>query len=338
MAGSEVEVAARTPILLLTGFLGSGKTTLLNRLLRTPTGARLGVVVNEFGQVGIDGALLGPGDIVEMSDGCVCCAQGTELWEAALSLVDRAGATQLVVETSGIAEPAALQQQFDELPDSLHRRLDLLGTLCVVDVLHVRDSVARREEARRQILQAGRILLSKLDLCDAAGLEAAHRLLDELGAVTDRAGLLPGASAAELQQTLRWALLPGAARAPGAERATGNGRASGTERASGNGRPRHSRQLGAVSLRQAAPLLGGPLQRLLLELPGEVLRAKGFVRLAGGELAVVQLAGRRVELRPCTPEEAQRAPAESVLVFIGEGLDEDWLRMRLSACSVAQAA
>src|SRR4051794_24369134 len=95
--------APPTPLLLITGFLGSGKTTLINRWLRQQTGVRLGVVVNEFGQIGIDGALLGPGDILELSDGCVCCAKGTELWEAAVSLIDRAAATHVLVETSGVA-------------------------------------------------------------------------------------------------------------------------------------------------------------------------------------------------------------------------------------------
>ena len=151
------EGTAATPLLLVTGFLGAGKTTLINRWLRSPTGGKLGVVVNEFGQIGIDGALLGPGDVVEFSDGCVCCAKGTELWEAALSLVDRAGATHLLVETSGIADPAVLLEQYDLLPEALHTRLDLAGVLCVVDTLHLEDALERRAEARSQLRVADRL-------------------------------------------------------------------------------------------------------------------------------------------------------------------------------------
>ena len=89
------------------------------------------------------------------------------------------------------------------------------------------------------------------------------------------------------------------------------------------------------ALAEAAPLLEGPLRRLFADMRGEVLRAKGFVRLhrpEGEELALVELAGRRVELRPLDAEEAARVPPGSTLVFIGEGLDEAWLRLRLSAC------
>ncbi len=351
-----------TPILLITGFLGSGKTTLINRLLRTQTGAKLGVVVNEFGQIGIDGALLSTGDILELSDGCVCCARGTELWDAALSLVDRAGATHLIVETSGIAEPGVLLRQYEDLPEALRDRLDLRGLLCLVDVLHVSQAVTRRAEAEHQIREADRLLLTKLDLGDAMRLEEAHRLLDRLGATSDRVALPPDATPGDVAHTLRWALAPRmAGRAPAgpaqdpsfaghdgdAETRGGAGRSGHDGHVGHDGHPPggHGGQLCAVSLRETRPLLSGPLRQLLQELPGEVLRVKGFVRLADpgslgagsaadgdGAVALLELAGRRVELRPCTPEQAAKAPPGSTLVFIGEGLDEAWLRLRLSAC------
>ena len=103
---------APVPLLLITGFLGSGKTTFINRLLATAGQPKLGVVVNEFGQVGIDGSLLVGSGILELANGCVCCAKGTEMWEAALDLVDKAGAQVLLAETSGLVEPAALFEQY----------------------------------------------------------------------------------------------------------------------------------------------------------------------------------------------------------------------------------
>lgn len=324
-------MSARIPATVVTGFLGAGKTTLINRWLRSPTGERLGVVVNEFGQIGIDGALLGPGDVVEFSDGCVCCAKGTELWEAALSLVDRAGATHLLVETSGIADPAVLLEQYDLLPEALHARLDLAGVLCVVDTLHLEDALERRAEARSQLRVADRLLLTKGDLSGPEGLTRAHARLDHDGASPERAALQPDAPRMEVLDAFRWAFT---ARPPQAQGGHGHEHAH---------EHHHDRQLVAVSLAEAAPLLEGPLRRLFADMRGEVLRAKGFVRLhrpdgeANGEttseaLALVELAGRRVELRPLDADEAARVPPGSTLVFIGEGLDEAWLRLRLSAC------
>ena len=315
---------ASSPLLLVTGFLGSGKTTLINRLLRCGSGLRLGVLVNEFGQIGIDGALLGPGDVVEFSDGCVCCAKGTELWEAALSLVDRAGATHLLVETSGIADPAVLLEQYDLLPEALHARLDLAGVLCVVDTLHLEDALERRAEARSQLRVADRLLLTKGDLSGPEGLTRVHARLDHDGASPERAALQPDAPRMEVLDAFRWAFT---ARPPQAQQ--------GHEHAHEH---HHDGQLVAVSLAEAAPLLEGPLRRLFADMRGEVLRAKGFVRLrapAGDRLCVLQLSGQRLELRPAEAEEARGAPGGSALVFIGEGLDEPWLRLRLSACRAA---
>ena len=322
----------KTPLLLVTGFLGAGKTTLINRWLRSPTGERLGVVVNEFGQIGIDGALL-PGDVVEFSDGCVCCAKGTELWEAALSLVDRAGATCLLVETSGIADPQALLEQFDRLPEAMHSRLALVGTLCVVDVLHLEDALQRRAEARAQLAVADRLLLTKLDLGGPEALARTHARLDQLDATTERAALRPEEGAPAALALFRWAFARESRLGAAVE---GAGLARERAPAAASHDHHHQGQLMAVSLAEPRPLLEAPLRRLFTDMRGEVLRAKGFVRLhqadAPATVALLELAGRRVELRPLAADEAQRAPAGSTLVFIGEALDEPWLRLRLSAC------
>jgi G3E family GTPase len=328
-----------TPLLLITGFLGSGKTTFINRLLALPGQPRLGVVVNEFGQVGIDGTLLGGAGsgILELANGCVCCAKGTEMWEAALELVDRAGAEVLLIETSGLVEPGALLSQHRLLPPAMARRIDLRGLLCLVDAPQVGEAIARRPEAKQQLVLADRLLLSKLDLASPNELLATHRLLDELHATSERASLASLTPAAELANLLRWALAP----LP----------ASATEQPG----PRHTdpcppdcqrhrhggRQLSSVSLYEPEPLLADPLLQLLQKLRGEVLRVKGIVRLLGAPwqpastepcLAELQLAGRQVELLPLSIAASAIASPGSNLVFIGEDLDENWLRLRLSAC------
>lgn len=334
-----------TPLVLVTGFLGSGKTTFINRLLQLPTPPKLGVVVNEFGQIGIDGALLAGTEILELANGCVCCIKGTEMWESALELVDRAGAEVLLVETSGLVEPGVLLEQYALLPPALAARLELRGLLCLVDALHVHEALARRPEVAQQLRLADRLLLTKGDVGQPAELLAVHRLLDELGASTERARVTPATPASEVKNLLRWALQPSARRParrrPAAASATPDCAAEhdAPEHDHSHQRP-GGRQLCAVSVQEPLPLLAAPLLQLLRELPGQVLRVKGVVRVL--ELAdqgaprlqscVLQLAGRVVELAPATAATASAAPAGSTLVFIGEDLDESWLRLRLSAC------
>ncbi len=331
-----------TPLLLITGFLGSGKTTLINRLLQLSGPPKLGVVVNEFGQIGIDGALLAGTEILELANGCVCCVKGTEMWESASELIVRAGAEVLLVETSGMVEPGVLLAQYDLLPAALRERIELRGLLCLVDVRHIQEARARRSEVDAQLRLADRLLFTKGDISRPEELAAAHRLLDELGASTDRAGVTPTTPLGEVKNLLRWALGKGAA-----SKTTRAHRAAPDAKACPPDEPRHhhaghsaGQQLVAVSLQEPRPLLAAPLQQLLRELPGEVLRVKGLVRVleldpngkAVITLCVLQLAGRIVELVPASPATASAAPPGSTLVFIGEALDESWLRLRLSAC------
>jgi len=371
---SRNEKPGRTPFLLVTGFLGSGKTTLINRWLRGSSGPRLGVVVNEFGQVGIDGALLqqrGDGRaILELANGCVCCVRGTEMWDAALELVDRAGAEVILIETSGLVEPEALLQQYDLLPSEMARRVDLRGLLCVVDPLQVAEAITRRPEALHQIEHSQRMLLSKLDCATHDQVRSAHQLLDRLGASRERAGIARTASDDEVAGILRWALAtperPAATPTPASDcpqcqsaehAAAGNDHGDGVacgHVGHSHAAPHGGRQLMAVSLHEAQPLLPEPLLQLFSDLSGQptgstaaqrrhgdVLRAKGIVRVLGADnqpqLAAVHLAGHRVELRPMDAAD-ERVPSGSTLVFIGEDLDEPWLRVRLSACRSGQAA
>ena len=345
VAASETIVSRPpTPLVLITGFLGSGKTTLINRLLQLPGPPKLGVVVNEFGQIGIDGALLAGTEILELANGCVCCVKGTEMWESASELILRAGAEVLLVETSGMVEPGVLLAQYDLLPAPLRERIELRGLLCLVDVRHIQEARTRRSEVDAQLRLADRLLFTKGDISRPEELAAAHQLLDELGASTDRAGVTPTTPLGEVKNLLRWALGKGAAKKPAKvhvhHEAPDAKACSADEPRHHHAGPSGGQQLVAVSLQEPRPLLAAPLQQLLRELPGEVLRVKGLVRVLELEpsgqsvlrLCVLQLAGRIVELVPASPATASAAPPGSTLVFIGEALDESWLRLRLSAC------
>ena len=162
----------KIPVTVLTGYLGAGKTTLLNRILSEPHGKKFAVIVNEFGEIGIDNDLIVNADeeIFEMNNGCICCTVRGDLIAALTSLADKRAAGQLqfdrvIIETTGVANPGPVAQTFfmDEQV-AAHYMLD--AVLTVVDAKHGMQQLDVQEEAQRQVGFADRILLSKTDLVD----------------------------------------------------------------------------------------------------------------------------------------------------------------------------
>src|SRR6201994_4885841 len=168
---------ARLPVIAVTGFLGSGKTTLIRALLDKPEGANTAVVVNEFGEIGIDQALLrSSSDVtVLLGNGCLCCNIRTDLQETLRALfADRArGAVpsfeRVIIETSGLADPGPVLQTF-ATDRALGREFHLQALVTVVDCVSGADNLARMPEARKQVALADRVILTKSDLADAAAM------------------------------------------------------------------------------------------------------------------------------------------------------------------------
>lgn len=175
------------PLTVLTGFLGAGKTTLLNRLLRDPALADTLVIVNEFGEVGIDHLLVEKAgdDMVLLSAGCLCCTIRGDLVSTLEDLLRRRDNGRIVpfrrvlIETTGLADPAPVLAAVLHHP-YLSQRYGLEGVVTVVDALHGLATLARHEEARRQVAVADRIVLSKTDLegAEPAPVEARLRQLN----------------------------------------------------------------------------------------------------------------------------------------------------------------
>ena len=162
----------------MTGFLGSGKTTLIRRLLGKPQGANTAIVVNEYGEIGIDHALLrSSSDVtVLLGNGCLCCNVRSDLQETLRELfADRArGAVpsfeRVVIETSGLADPAPVLQTF-ATDRALGREFHLQALICVIDAVAGAGNLERMPEARKQVALADRIVVTKSDLTAAGAVE-----------------------------------------------------------------------------------------------------------------------------------------------------------------------
>jgi G3E family GTPase len=178
---------ARLPVVAVTGFLGSGKTTLIRALLDKPEGTGTAVVVNEYGEIGIDHALLRSSSdaTVLLGNGCLCCNVRSDLQETLRALfADRARGVvpsfaRVIIETSGLADPGPVLQTF-ATDRALGREFHLQALVCVVDAVAGEANFERMPEARKQVALADRIVVTKSDLVDVGMTE---RLVERIAAL-----------------------------------------------------------------------------------------------------------------------------------------------------------
>ncbi|MEM1365953.1 MAG: GTP-binding protein [Pseudomonadota bacterium] len=179
--------SGRTPVTVLTGYLGAGKTTLLNRILSENHGKKYAVIVNEFGEIGIDNDLIVESDeeIYEMNNGCVCCTVRGDLIRVVEGLMRRPGRFDaIVVETTGLADPAPVAQTFF-MDDDVRGKAELDAVVALVDAKHFMQRLADSPEATEQVAFADVVLLNKTDLVNEAELANVQRAIRDLNPLAE---------------------------------------------------------------------------------------------------------------------------------------------------------
>ncbi len=304
----------RLPVVAVTGFLGSGKTTLIKALLQQPAGANSAVVVNEYGEVGIDHALLRSSSdtTVLLGNGCLCCNVRTDLQDSLRALfADRVrGAVpsfeRVIIETSGLADPGPVLQTF-ATDRGLGREFHLQALIAVVDAAAGAANLENMPEARSQVALADRIVVTKADL---AGNDAVERVVAQIGRLNPGPVRLAVAGAIDPAFLLD--------EPPTAPREAGVGE---TRHTHTHG---HTHGLETFALMFEKPLSWPAFDQtmaVLMALRGpDLLRVKGLVAIEGCRGPVVVHYVQHVAHPPVELEEWPDEDRRSRLVFITRGL------------------
>jgi G3E family GTPase len=295
----------RIPVTIITGFLGAGKTTLIRKLLTAPHGLRIGLVLNEIGQAGIDQVPEADQAYVELTEGCACCIRSPDLIAALEQISTRRDLDRIILETSGLADPLPLTWLLarPELSDLI--RVDSVVT--VVDALFL--DRAPVEEWGNQVRCADLIVITKRDLVDAALIGRAERAVRE---VNPQARFLePG------EDRLAELLLDVDVATP----RFGSLDAAGARHSDFNG----------VFLAGAARYDQSRLEDLLEALPEQVFRAKGIVPVADGEWLSFHVVGGRTEVSLDVPPPDH---GQGRIAVFGRRLNESEVRAWFMPCEV----
>lgn len=311
------------PVSILTGFLGAGKTTLLNYILKQQHGYKFAVIINEVGKIGVDGQLVErqQEEIVEMSNGCLCCTVRKDLVRGVQNLLKKGGFDYLLIETTGIAEPGPIAQTFLNIP-ALQQLVRMDSIITVVDAEQIQKQLIETETAVEQVRMADFLLLNKTDLVGEPELLAAEAKIRELN---PHATLFrTSQSEVNLKELLDMHAFDV------------DQKLTVDPKFLDELSQRHHHEINSISFEFDRPFSVEALELFVQELSDreKIYRSKGFLWIKGNpRRAVFHGVNNRFTLlwdRLWEKDELR----SSQLVFIGKGLEEARLRPHLEQCVV----
>lgn len=291
--GGNTEMAEKTKLYVLTGFLGSGKTTILLQLLNTIKGKRVGVIQNEFGKLSIDGEILRNDDIqmVEINRGSIFCSCMKLSFVQALAEMGKQNFDYLFVESSGLGDPSNLKELLDASTVLCGDVYDFKGAICLVDAVNFLDQLEDQETVHRQLKHCHLAVLTKVDLVDEARINALEEKIREINPVceisTSANGDLDLSFLKDDLMQYSWAEGEDSTNTPETKPKT-------------------------LFMNFEGEVAFEKLERFLVDLQDDLYRAKGFFRLAGQGWSQVDLVGHRIDVKPCQEKEM------SQMVFISK--------------------
>ncbi len=319
--------ASKTPVTVLTGYLGAGKTTLLNRILSENHGKKYAVVINEFGELGVDNDLVVDTDeeVFEMNNGCICCTVRGDLIRIINGLMKRRGRFDgIIVETTGLADPAPVAQTFFADEDVKRAtRLDAIVT--VADAKHLVARLGDSKEAAEQIAFADIIVLNKMDLVTPEEADAVEKRIRGINPYAEirRAtksdvpiASVMGREAFSLERILEFE----------------------PEFLSGEDDHEHDDEVNSISFEVTRPIdperFNAWITQLLAQKGQDLLRTKGILHYAGDDRRFAFQAVHMIADGDYIGPWKEGDPRKSKLVFIGRDLSRPALRRGFEACQV----
>lgn len=331
------------PVTVLSGFLGSGKTTLINHLLRNDQWTPFAIIENEFGETGIDGILLEKHDkleIVEMSNGCVCCSVRGEFATSINQLLEKRDKglvdfERIIIETTGLADPSPVVQTFF-VDDNLREKTMLDACIVLADSEHIERQLDEHNVAVAQIAFADRIFLTKTDRIDSEKKQSILKRLTKINSKADFFEVVNGACPQELWLNVNAFELSDELQITKGSFGFDEAQKPRFSAFSAQGVQQQSWGDTIQSLYFEMALfdidrLGSFMEKLIEDFGNDMLRYKGVFAIAGEEKRLILQGVHKVAAfdygSPWNEEKAI-----SKFIIIGRGLDQDWLHEQLTQC------
>lgn len=319
--------ADQIPVTVLTGYLGAGKTTLLNRILSENHGRKFAVVINEFGELGVDNDLVVDADeeVFEMNNGCICCTVRGDLIRIIGGLMRRKGRFDgIIVETTGLADPAPVAQTFF-VDEDVKRATRLDAIVTVVDAKHLPARLKDSSEAQEQVAFADIVVLNKMDLVTPAEADEVERMIKAINPYAEirrstksdvPLDAVIGRDAFNLSRILE--------KEP--------------DFLSGEDHHEHDSAVNSVSFEVSRPIDAEKfnvwINQLLQSKGQDLLRTKGILHYAGDPRRFAFQAVHMIADGDYIGEAKDGDPRKSKIVFIGRDLNRPQLRRGFEACQV----